>query len=237
MAEQTVAKPWYKSKLIIVNILSALAMVWQSSRSFLPSILKSSRWDSSSNVVLRGISSGTVTMTAETARLKNAGVAILIVFMSLNVVGCAMKGGGKSPERQIATYGIQVVSALDEVSMTAKEFEAQKIITTEQYKVFLVNVRKAYEGASKLATALQVYDKEASTSTASQVSAALNALSAVVPAVTAGIGGPGTEKIVSLVSEVNKLVLNIALMLKRPEPTPPPEAPALEQFPALEGAY
>jgi hypothetical protein len=226
--------------MIWVNLFSALIMLGQSTE-FL-TILPQQYTEELAlalfvlNMALRGISNGSVTLTEAAARAKNVGVALLVAFLGFTTVACGAKNG--SPERTIAVYGIQVVKGLDEVGMTAKELEARKVITTAQYRDFLLKLKVAYEGASKLASALEVYDREASDTAASQVSAALNALTAVVPSITAGLGGPGAEKLVTLVSEVNKLILNIALALKpvQPAPVPPPEAPALELLPALEGA-
>lgn len=84
------------------------------------------------------------------------------------------------------------------------------VITDQQYEAFLVKLKVVYQQAHRLGDALTAYNAAAGPDTASQVKAALDALSVLVPDLVAQVGGPGGAKIAELVSQVNQLILNIA---------------------------
>ena len=133
---------------------------------------------------------------------------VAIMAATLGAIGCALHG--KSPQRQIASIGIQVISGLDATTKTAGELRASKVITDAQYETFLVKMKVVYTQASRLADALQAYNANASTDTASQVKAALDALAVLVPQLSSQIGGTAGAKIADMISQVNQLIINIA---------------------------
>jgi len=140
----------------------------------------------------------------------------VVVLSLLSLGGCALHG--KSPQRQIATIGIEVLSGLDATGKTAHDLHASHVITDAQYEAFLLKLKVVYQQAGRLADALKAYDTAAGTETASQVKAALDALAVLVPNVAADIGGPGAAKIAELVGNVNRLLITIAAALA-PQPT------------------
>jgi hypothetical protein len=135
-------------------------------------------------------------------------VPAMLMLSLLTLTGCAMHG--KSPQRQIASIGVQVISGLDAATKTAGELHASKVITDAQYEAFLVKMKVVYQQASRLGDALQAYNTNASTDTASQVKAALDSLAVLVPQLSSQIGGTAGAKIAELISQVNQLIINIA---------------------------
>lgn len=141
--------------------------------------------------------------------------AVLMLSL-LTLTGCALHG--KSPQRQIATIGIEVLSGLDATGKAAHDLHESHVLTDQQYEAFLVKLKVVYQQAGRLADALKAYDTSAGTETATQVKAALDALAVLVPNVAADIGGPAAAKIAELVGNVNKLLLTIAAAMA-PTPT------------------
>jgi hypothetical protein len=216
MAEDTVvtAKPWYFSKVLWFNALSVAlfflaadeikTLIPQNGERIYLSVM------GLVNLGLRFLTSGPLTGSAESASVINRkiGPMLLIALMAFPSA-CALKG--KPVERQLAIIGIQVNAGLRDVGETAKQLHASKALTNDQYLALLKKLEGAFAQSSRLADALAAYDASASADTASQVKAALDALAVLVPGVTAGLGGgPGVQKVVELVANVNKLLITIS---------------------------
>lgn len=230
MAEQVVAKAWYWSKTIWANVLGGAVLV-VSSTEFMNVV--PSTWVEEialaivvMNLILRGITSGSITVSEEGARLKNAAVLFLCASLAF-LPACSLRSG-KSVERTVAIYGLQALQGMESANATAKELHGLKVITNEQYKVYLENSRKAFVAARTLAEALEAYDKAATEDAASKVRGALDALAVVVPGVTLGLTGEAGTKIVATIAEVNKLIVTIAQAVRPPVARPAPPA-ALER--------
>jgi hypothetical protein len=214
--EMTVsAKPWYASKVVWFNALSTALFFLASDE--IQRLVPNGGTEAYMSLVglvnlgLRFLTSGPVTGNARKAIEINRLIApMVIVVMAMTGLGaCSMRG--KPVQRVIATYGIQVNDGLRSVGETAKQLHGSKVITNEQYRDFLKGLDAAFVQSSRLADALAAYDLAAGPTTASQVKAALDSLAVLVPAIGTGLGGgPGVQKIVELVGNVNKLLLTIS---------------------------
>jgi hypothetical protein len=211
---EVVAKPWYVSKVLWFNALS-VAIFFLASDEIKRLIPQGGEEAYVSligliNLGLRFLTSGPLTGNAETAASINRKVMPMILI-GLMTFGNACALRGKPVERQLAIVGIQVNDGLRDVGETAKQLHASKALTNEQYMAVLKRLEGAFEQSSRLATALEAYDAAAGPDTASQVKAALDALAVLVPSVASSLGGgPGVQKVVDLVANVNKLLITIS---------------------------
>jgi hypothetical protein len=156
------------------------------------------------------------TYQTRTSVFQAFSLLLAIAVVGSLAMGCALRG--KPPERQVAIISLQVISGVDAVAKTSQELHASKVLTDDQYKAVVTRLREVYLQTSRLADALKAYDQVASTDTASQITAALNALAVLVPNLVADVTGPGGQKLAALVGEVNKLLIAIAQAV-RPVPT------------------
>jgi hypothetical protein len=219
MAETTVtAKPWYVSKVLWFNALSVAIFFLASDE--IKRLIPSGGEEAYVSLVglvnlgLRFLTSGPLTGSSETAKVINQKIApVILIALATFASACALRG--KPVERQLAIIGIQVNDGLRNVGETAKQLNTSKVLTNEQYLAFLKKLDEAFAQSSRLADALAAYDAAAGPETASQVKAALDALAVLVPGVTSGLGGgPGVQKVVELVANVNKLLITISSGLK-----------------------
>lgn len=217
MADETVvtAKPWYASKVVWFNALSIAIffLVSDEIKALVPGNFEKVYLSIVGlvNLGLRFLTTGPVVGSSKEANRVNRLIApIVILMMTMTGFGaCAMRG--KPVQRVIATYGIQVNDGLRSVGETAKELHGSKVITNEQYREFLKRLDAVFVQSGRLADALAAYDLAAGPTTASQVKAALDSLAVLVPAIGTGLGGgPGVQKLVELVANVNKLLITIS---------------------------